>query len=983
VAAVQQEWEPEDLIAAWTLVGAEGQGPEEQERADGRFGATRLGFVLLLKFFEIEGRFPDTVGEFPPQAVDYVAAQVDADPQDLRGFALDGRTAKRARAAIRRKFGFRRFGESDEAKLAEWLAGELAGEDPGDERLVEVLRARCRREHLEPPARTGRIIGSARALLAERFTTAIVSRLSPATITGLEALVGIGADPAGNWLIELKTDPGRVGRDGAAEEIAKLARVRALGVPADLFEAWSPKLVATWRARATVDYPSDFREHPAATRLTLLAALAWSRQTELVDGLTDLLIALVHKIYSRAENAAEKELLADLRRVRGKDGLLYRLAEAALAQPEETVRVALYPVVGPDRLAELVAEGRASETALRIRTREKLCSSYSHHYRSVISRLLGTLDLRGANPAAAVVIEAVGLLNRHADSVRVRQFPAGTQVPIDGIVPAAWREAVTEQNLDESVRVERIPYEVCVLGALRDAIRRRGVWVAGSRRWGDPDADLPADFAEHREVHYARIRQPLDADAFITDLREKLTEALRELDDAVARDDTGGLRFATRRGNSWITMPKLQAQPEPENLDAVKAAVKSRWGRIELLDFLTEADHHVGLIECFPSVATREVTPDQLLRERLLLVLFALGTNVGISQVASERHPEAALKYVRRMYVTRANLRAATTKLVNATLAVRDPGLWGNGTACASDSKKFGSWSGNLLTEWHARYRGPGVMIYWHVETGRACIYSQLTSCSASEVAAMMTGLLHHGTDAPIEANYVDTHGASVIGFAFTHLLGYQLLPRLKNIGAARLYLPTADLAEQLPRLEPALTRAIRWDLIAAQYDPMIRYATALRLPTAEAEQLLRRFTRPGPAHPTHAALSELGRAVRTLFLARYLRSQALRRQVNDGLQVVENWNSANTALFYGKDADLTGPDRDCQETSVLALHLLQSALVHVNTLLVQRVLADRPIELTLADRRAITPLFWSHARRYGNFALDLNRHLDLRPEAA
>ena len=59
------------------------------------------------------------------------------------------------------------------------------------------------------------------------------------------------------------------------------------------------------------------------------------------------------------------------------------------------------------------------------------------------------------------------------------------------------------------------------------------------------------------------------------------------------------------------------------------------------------------------------------------------------------------------------------------------------------------------MTEWHARYGGPGVMIYWH-----------------------------------IERKYTDTHGASIVGFAFCHLLGFHLLPRLKRIGAARLYSP-------------------------------------------------------------------------------------------------------------------------------------------------------------------------------------------------
>jgi Tn3 transposase DDE domain len=61
------------------------------------------------------------------------------------------------------------------------------------------------------------------------------------------------------------------------------------------------------------------------------------------------------------------------------------------------------------------------------------------------------------------------------------------------------------------------------------------------------------------------------------------------------------------------------------------------------------------------------------------------------------------------------------------------------------------------MTEWHARYGGPGVMVYWHVEPKQLCISSQLTTCSASDVAAMLQGLLHHDTDPEIETNITAT----------------------------------------------------------------------------------------------------------------------------------------------------------------------------------------------------------------------------------
>ncbi|MFJ4973686.1 Tn3 family transposase [Streptomyces sp. NPDC088755] len=273
---------------------------------------------------------------------------------------------------------------------------------------------------------------------------------------------------------------------------------------------------------------------------------------------------------------------------------------------------------------------------------------------------------------------------------------------------------------------------------------------------------------------------------------------------------------------------------------------------------------------------------------------------------------------------------------------------------------------------------GPG---YPTVERKSVCIYSQLKSCSASEVASMIEGVLRHCTDMQVDRQYTDTHGASIDGFAFAHMLDFRLMPRLKNIGSAKLYRPSAGEDGNWPHLAPVLsTKTINWDLIAQQYDQIVKYTTALRLGTAEAEQVLCRFTRGGPKHPTYQAIEELGRAVRTAFVCDYLADVELRQEIHEGLQVVENWNSANKDLFYGKDGDLAAQDKESQEVSMPALHLLQSALVHVDTLLMQQVLADTKWAdmLTDADRWALSPLFWTHVNPYGRFELDMDSRLDL-----
>ena len=75
-------------------------------------------------------------------------------------------------------------------------------------------------------------------------------------------------------------------------------------------------------------------------------------------------------------------------------------------------------------------------------------------------------------------------------------------------------------------------------------------------------------------------------------------------------------------------------------------------------------------------------------------------------------------------------------------------------------------------------------------------IRSQVLNCSASQVAAMIEGVMRHGTSMNVDGNYVDSHGQSEIGFAITSLLGFKLLARIKQINRVKLYGPDPDSKE-------------------------------------------------------------------------------------------------------------------------------------------------------------------------------------------
>ncbi|HVG98698.1 MAG TPA: Tn3 family transposase [Chloroflexota bacterium] len=769
------------------------------------------------------------------------------------------------------------------------------------------------------------------------------------------------------------------------QEAAKLDRLRQLGLPPDLFRGVPPKLVERFRQRAVAEEPYELRRHPPARRLTLLAAYCWRRMQELTDTLAEVLIDVMRHIHVRAERRVDRALLRDLKRVRGKPALLHDIAEASLARPDEPVRAVVYPAAGGEqRLHDVVAERQATGAGYHRTVYTVMRAAYGHHYRRLMPPLLRALDVRSNNERHRPAVDALALLRRSARVPGGRPtFDAAETVPLDGVVRPAWWDLVVTRTKRGQRRVNRINYELAALHTVRDQLRCKELWVAGADRYRNPDDDLPADFAARRAAYYAALGLPLDADAFIADLRQRLREALAAVDADLPTNPSVTL---SAQSGGRIKLAKPAPQPAPPHLEPLKAELSRRWPMVSLLDMLKEADLRVGFTDVFTTATAREHLDRPTIQKRVLLSLYGLGTNMGLRRVSAEGggdhgEREHDLVYTRRRFITRDALRAAIARVVDALFAARLPQLWGEATtACASDSKKFGAWDQNLLTEWHARYRGPGVMVYWHVDKKAACIYSQLKRCSSSEVAAMITGVLRHCTQMAVDRQYVDSHGQSEVAFACCHLLGFRLLPRLKALARQKLYRPDAGAPEAYANLQPILTRPVRWDLIRQQYDELVKYATALRLGTAEAEALLRRFTRANAQHPTYAALAELGKVYKTLFLCDYLRLPELRREIQEGLNVVETWNSANGFIFFAKGGEFATNRLEDAELSMLCLHLLQLCLVYVNTLLLQQVLAapewgDR---LTVEDLRALTPLLYGHVNPYGVIRLDMSQRLPL-----
>jgi hypothetical protein len=376
-----------------------------------------------------------------------------------------------------------------------------------------------------------------------------------------------------------------------------------------------------------------------------------------------------------------------------------------------------------------------------------------------------------------------------------------------------------------------------VFQELKKQLNCKMIWIEGAFRYRNPDHDLPKDFDEKRDHYYGLLGLPLNAKEFITTHKNELCHNLSLLNESITYNKK--VEIINKDGNGHIKISPYDPQDDPFNIKKLHQTIKQEYGTINLINILKECDLQIGFTNLIQTVASRESISRDTLQFRMLLCLYAIGTNTGLKCLSSANESVSYddLRYVKRRFITVENVRLILVEIINRILEIRGPRIWGTATtSVACDSKKISVWDQNLMVEWHARYKGRGVMVYWHVDENALCIYSHLKTCSSSEVGAMLKGILHHCTNMEMNQVYSDTHGQSTLAFGVSELLNFYLLPKLKNIHAQKLYYPSSSQRNDYKNLDLILKVPISWKFIEDNYDEAIKHIVALKIGTMEPD---------------------------------------------------------------------------------------------------------------------------------------------------
>ena len=313
---MKRNWDLEELIEHFTIM------PNEMSTIGNKTGETRLGFAVILKFFQFEAKFPNSKNEVPRVVVQYIAKQMQLTDSLFEKYDINSRTYYNHKAQIRELFDFREVTVEDANNLTEWLSKYVFYHDADIDNLKEEAYNRLKELHIEPPTpeRIDRITKSAIYIYENQFFQETFGELSQETIIILNDLINDltayeenevdrNNDEDTISFSDLKSDPGRIGLESVLKEVTKLRTIHQINLPDNLFNNISQKILNKYKQRAVTEDLRELRRHSEPVRYTLISVFFWLRRREITDNLIELLIQIIHRIGVRAERKVEKELL--------------------------------------------------------------------------------------------------------------------------------------------------------------------------------------------------------------------------------------------------------------------------------------------------------------------------------------------------------------------------------------------------------------------------------------------------------------------------------------------------------------------------------------------------------------------------------------------------------------------------------------------------------------------------------------------------
>ena len=284
------------------------------------------------------------------------------------------------------------------------------------------------------------------------------------------------------------------------------------------------------------------------------------------------------------------------------------------------------------------------------------------------------------------------------------------------------------------------------------------------------------------------------------------------------------------------------------------------------------------------------------------------------------------IAFVNQRHVTEEALDAAIATVIDAYAGFNLPRHWGSGRSASADGTQWDLHPQSLMSEYHIRYGGYGGIGYYLVSDTYIALFSRFIACGAFEGHSILDFVGENRSVLQPDTVHADTHGQSAPIFGLAHLLGIQLMPRIRNWKDLHLYRPDRNVRYE--HIDNLFTATVDWALIESHLPDMLRVALSIKAGRLLPSAILRRLGTYSRKNRLYFAFRELGRVIRTSFLLRYIASADLRRLIGAATNKSEHFNRYAQWVSFGGSGLITAAARDEQRKTIKYNHLVANLLI-------------------------------------------------------
>ncbi|WP_434548054.1 Tn3 family transposase [Pseudomonas aeruginosa] len=158
------------------------------------------------------------------------------------------------------------------------------------------------------------------------------------------------------------------------------------------------------------------------------------------------------------------------------------------------------------------------------------------------------------------------------------------------------------------------------------------------------------------------------------------------------------------------------------------------------------------------------------------------------------------------------------------------------------------------------------------------------------EAIYVIEGLLKVDLSVEPDTVYSDTQGQSATVFAFTHLLGINLMPRIRNWRDLVMCRP--DRGVSYKRINQCSSPTPpTGHLIETHWQDLMQVALSMQAGKISSPMLLRNLAAYSRRNKLYHAAQALGSVIRTIFLLNWIGSRELRQEVTANTNKIESYN--------------------------------------------------------------------------------------------